>query len=57
MTTLDFNQLANDIKTWGREVGFADVGICDIDLSAYRGDLEAFLEKSFHGEMEYLALI
>ena len=55
MTTLDFNQLANDIKTWGREVGFADVGICDIDLSAYRGDLEAFLEKSFHGEMEYLA--
>jgi epoxyqueuosine reductase len=55
MTTLDFNQLANDIKTWGRELGFADVGICDVDLSAYRGDLEAFLKKNFHGEMDYLA--
>ncbi len=55
MTVLDFDSLAADIKQWGRALGFAAVGICDIDLNAYRADLEAFIEKGFHGEMDYLA--
>ncbi len=55
MTALDFNALAADIKEWGLSLGFAAVGICDIDLNTYRADLEAFVEKGFHGEMEYLA--
>lgn len=54
-TDLDFDALAAEIKTWGIALGFAAVGICDVDLSHYRGDLEAFIEKGFHGEMDYLA--
>lgn len=52
---LDFDALAKDIKAWGLALGFAAVGICDIDLSAYSADLEAFLAKGFHGEMDFMA--
>lgn len=55
MTVLDFEALATDIKEWGLSLGFAAVGICDIDLNTYRADLEAFVEKGFHGEMDYMA--
>ncbi len=55
MTILDFDALAADIKQWGVALGFSAVGICDIDLNAYRADLESFIEKGFHGEMDYLA--
>lgn len=53
-TDLDFNALAADIKAWGLALGFAAVGICDIDLKAYSADLEAFLAKGFHGEMAFM---
>ena len=33
---LDFNQLAENIKAWGKSLGFQQVGICDIDLSTTR---------------------
>ncbi len=52
---LDFNDLVTDIKQWGLALGFAAVGICDVDLNASRADLEAFIAKGFHGEMDYLA--
>ena len=32
MSNLDLDQLAADIKLWGRELGFQQVGITDIDL-------------------------
>ena len=32
MPDLDLHQLAADIKVWGRELGFQQVGITDIDL-------------------------
>jgi hypothetical protein len=34
--TVDLNALAVDIKRWGAELGFQQVGITDTDLSAYR---------------------
>ncbi len=52
--SLDFETLATQIKAWALELGFAAAGICDVDLSAYRDDLETFLAKGFHGEMDYL---
>jgi epoxyqueuosine reductase len=55
MTPLDFDALAADIKQWGIALGFAAVGICDVDLNGYRADLSAFIEKGFHGEMDYMA--
>lgn len=51
---IDFNQLAQDIKTWGKEVGFQQVGITDTDLSAYENDLREWLKKGYHGKLNYM---
>ena len=48
-------QLADDIRRWGRELGFQQVGISDIDLSEAEGRLGEWLEKGFHGDMDYMA--
>ncbi|QSX33052.1 tRNA epoxyqueuosine(34) reductase QueG [Shewanella avicenniae] len=49
------NQLARDIKLWGRELGFAKVGISDIDLAAEEPKLQQWLANGYHGEMSYMA--
>jgi epoxyqueuosine reductase len=49
------NALALNIKTWGRELGFAAIGISDTDLSAAEAPLAAWLEAGCHGEMDYMA--
>lgn len=46
--------LAERIKDWGRAFGFQQIGITDIDLSAYEPKLLAWLEAGFHGEMHYM---
>jgi len=51
----DFYQLASDIKCWGAELGFQQIGITDIDLESYKPHLKSWLEKKFHGEMGYMA--
>ncbi|MFU8814130.1 MAG: tRNA epoxyqueuosine(34) reductase QueG [Pseudomonadales bacterium] len=53
-SAVDLNALAGDIKEWGRELGFAQVGITDTDLSAYRDKVRASLQKGHHGTMGYL---
>ena len=52
---LDLQQLAQQIKQWGRELGFQQVGICDTDLSAEEPKLQQWLEKQYHGEMDWMA--
>jgi epoxyqueuosine reductase len=47
--------LAAAIKRWGRELGFAEVRIADIDLSAAEPGLQAWLDAGMHGEMDYMA--
>ena len=47
--------LAVEIKTWGKELGFADLGIADIDLSHAESGLQAWLDAGHHGEMAYMA--
>ena len=54
-THLDFAALAGNIRDWGRELGFQQVGITDIDLESYRSHLESWLESGHHGEMAYMA--
>lgn len=51
----DFNQLAQEIKQWGREAGFADVRITDVDLSHVEPGFQAWLDAGYHGEMAYMA--
>ncbi|HEY3327966.1 MAG TPA: tRNA epoxyqueuosine(34) reductase QueG [Novimethylophilus sp.] len=52
---LDSAQLAADIKTWGKALGFQSIGICDTDLSHAEPGFAAWLEQGFHGEMDYMA--
>ncbi len=47
--------LTLQIKAWGRELGFAEVGIADIDLASAEPGLLAWLEAGHHGEMGYMA--
>ena len=51
----DLPDLARAIKAWGRELGFADVRIADIDLSDAEAGLQAWLDAGNHGEMDYMA--
>jgi epoxyqueuosine reductase len=52
--SFDIVQLAADIKRWGRELGFQQVGITDTDLSQAEQRLQEWLAKGFHGEMKYM---
>ncbi len=52
---VDFNQLAAQIKRWGLELGFQQVGISDIDLSAAEEHLNDWLEHGRQGEMQYMS--
>ena len=46
--------LALQIKQWGQELGFQQVGITDTDLSDAEVHLENWLANNFHGEMDYM---
>lgn len=52
---MDFAALARDIKIWGRELGFAEIGISGADVSAATPRLLRWLELGRHGEMDYMA--
>ena len=55
MTAPDFEQLAQDIKLWARELGFDQAGITDTDLAIEEPRLQAWLDAGHHGSMEYMA--
>lgn len=50
-----YQQLVQQIKTWGKDLGFDQVGISDIDLSDQEAALQRWLDNNYHGEMEYMA--
>lgn len=54
INSIDLNQLSNDIKAWGRALGFQHVGISDIDLSQHEPHLMQWLENGYHGAMDYM---
>lgn len=51
----DPQQLAADIKAWGKAFGFQHIGITDTDLSAAEPHYREWLEQGFHGAMDYMA--
>jgi len=55
LSSLDLAKLTDDIKRWGRELGFADIGITDTDLSQAEFGHQEWIAKGFHGEMDYMA--
>lgn len=48
-------QFAQQIKHWSKTLGFQQTGISDTDLSAAEIHLNNWLDKNFHGDMEYMA--
>lgn len=53
--TVDFPRLARDIKRWGQELGFQQVGIADVALPQAERRLLDWLARQYHGEMDYMA--
>lgn len=53
--TVDFVRLAADIRRWGAELGFQQVGISDCDLGAAEAGLAAWLALGWQGDMDYMA--
>src|SRR3990172_28848 len=46
--------LAGDIRAWGAEQGFQQIGIADIGLTEAEAHLLAWLARNRHGEMAYM---
>jgi epoxyqueuosine reductase len=47
--------LVADIRRWGLELGFQQIGVADVDLAAYERRLDRWLEDGHHGEMDWMA--
>ena len=47
--------LVSQIQAFARELGFSQIGITHVDLSAAEAGLLAWLEHGYHGEMGYMA--
>lgn len=50
----DLATLAHQIKVWGGELGFQQVGITDTNLTTAEQHLTAWLKNGYHGEMDYM---
>ena len=51
---LDYPALARQIKRWGLELGFQQIGIGDTALDEHETHLLNWLGQGRHGEMEYM---
>ncbi|WP_051303178.1 tRNA epoxyqueuosine(34) reductase QueG [Psychromonas aquimarina] len=51
---LDLSALSENIKLWGKALGFQEVGITDIALKQHESKLQQWLDNSYHGEMDYM---
>jgi epoxyqueuosine reductase len=48
-------ELGERLRAWGREAGFADVGVSRLELGPDAGHLADWLQQGFHGSMAYMA--
>jgi epoxyqueuosine reductase len=51
----DLITLAGQIKRWGRELGFQQIGISSAELGEHETLLLNWLAAGYHGEMDYMA--
>jgi len=52
---MDYRKLADDIRLWARELGFAEAGISGTSLGEDETHLQRWLDEGHHGEMDYMA--
>ena len=50
----DMGVLAQQLRTWSQELGFQQLGICDTDFGKHEEFLNSWLDKRFHGDMDYM---
>jgi epoxyqueuosine reductase len=55
LTTQLMAQLMEQLRAWGDELGFSQIGVADIDLRDAESGLLAWLDAGFHGSMHYMA--
>jgi len=55
MHEVDFHELKKQIQNWGKELGFQQLEVSDLNLSEAKQHLQNWLEKNFHGSMEWMA--
>jgi epoxyqueuosine reductase len=54
-TQIDPLVLWPQVQTWARELGFSQIGVTSVDLTAAELGLQAWLAAGFHGSMDYMA--
>ncbi|SEL80990.1 epoxyqueuosine reductase [Colwellia chukchiensis] len=52
---INYQDLTEKIKLWGRELGFSQVGISDVNLVDHEPALARWLANNYHGNMDYMA--
>ncbi|MFT2089627.1 tRNA epoxyqueuosine(34) reductase QueG [Paraglaciecola sp. 2405UD69-4] len=55
LSAKELSTLSENIKAWGKALGFQQVGICDVDLSKHEDKLQQWLNKGYAGEMTYMS--
>lgn len=53
--SFDLPELIRQIREWGKELGFQQIGISDTDLSKAEAHLNTWLLAGYHGDMDYMA--
>ena len=48
-------QLSQDIRKWGQDLGFDAVGISPGELSGAGAELQNWLQRGWHGEMDFMS--
>ena len=51
----DTDALVADIRRWGRELGFQQVGISPVQLDEAESHLISWLQAGYHGDMDYMS--
>ncbi|MEP0074113.1 MAG: tRNA epoxyqueuosine(34) reductase QueG [Marinomonas sp.] len=51
----DLQILANDIKSWAEDFGFAEARIVEPELEQYKDDYKKWIAQDYHAGMDYLA--
>jgi epoxyqueuosine reductase len=52
---LDGDALLAQLRAWGRELGFSQIGIADVDLASAESHFLGWLADGFHGTMGYMS--
>jgi epoxyqueuosine reductase len=51
----DFDALAGRIRGWAAELGFQQAGIADCELGQAEARLKEWLDRGWHGDMDYMS--